>query len=126
MVFWFGSAYFIFKYNLVLFYPSSFLPQLVNQLLRDRYDIFCKAAYAKLKESTQSGITARQCEMVFCYLHINIFTFFFCIIRLTFLGSGSDAFEASIAAVSKYGGAVAGYRTLLDALIPASTVLREV
>lgn len=64
--------------------------------------------------------------MVFCYLHINIFTFFFCIIRLTFLGSGSNAFEASIAAVSKYGGAVAGYRTLLDALIPASTVLREV
>ncbi|XXG81777.1 hypothetical protein AAC387_Pa09g2347 [Persea americana] len=62
------------------------------------YDIFCKAAYAKLKESTQSGITARQ---------------------------WSDAFEASIAAVSKYGGAVAGYRTLLDALIPASTVLRE-
>lgn len=39
---------------------------------------------------------------------------------------GLDAFEAAIAAVSKYGGAMAGYRTMLDALIPASNVLREV
>ncbi|OVA01125.1 Dak phosphatase [Macleaya cordata] len=33
--------------------------------------------------------------------------------------------EASIAAVSKYGGASAGYRTMLDALIPASAVHQE-
>ncbi|KAK3014448.1 hypothetical protein RJ639_010006 [Escallonia herrerae] len=37
----------------------------------------------------------------------------------------ADALEAAIAAVSKYGGARAGYRTLLDALIPASSVLKE-
>lgn len=42
------------------------------------------------------------------------------------LFSGAQALEASIAAVSKYGGATAGYRTMLDALIPASTVLQEV
>ncbi|PKI53486.1 hypothetical protein CRG98_026176, partial [Punica granatum] len=36
-----------------------------------------------------------------------------------------EALEAAIAAVSKYGGASAGYRTLLDALIPASEVLKE-
>lgn len=40
--------------------------------------------------------------------------------------SGKDAFEAAIAAVSKYGGASAGYRTMLDALIPAFTILQEV
>nr|DAD36704.1 TPA_asm: hypothetical protein HUJ06_007345 [Nelumbo nucifera] len=62
------------------------------------YDIFCKAAYAKLKESTSPVVTAKQWV---------------------------DALEASIAAVSKYGGARAGYRTLLDALIPALEVLRE-
>ena len=42
------------------------------------------------------------------------------------LESGAEALEASIAAVSKYGGASAGFRTLLDALIPASAVLQEV
>ncbi|OVA01127.1 Dak kinase [Macleaya cordata] len=62
------------------------------------YDIFCKAAYAKLKESTVSVVTPKQ---------------------------WADALEASIAAVSKYGGASAGYRTMLDALIPASAVLQE-
>ncbi|XP_010271130.1 PREDICTED: putative 3,4-dihydroxy-2-butanone kinase isoform X2 [Nelumbo nucifera] len=62
------------------------------------YDIFCKAAYTKLKESSSSLMTAKQ---------------------------WADALEASIAAVSKYGGASAGYRTLLDALIPASKVLQE-
>lgn len=40
--------------------------------------------------------------------------------------SGAEALEAAIAAVSKYGGATAGCRTLLDALIPASAVLKEV
>jgi len=42
------------------------------------------------------------------------------------LESGAEALEASIAAVSKYSGASAGFRTLLDALIPASAVLQEV
>lgn len=40
--------------------------------------------------------------------------------------AGSAAFEAAVAAVGKYGGASAGHRTLLDALIPASTTLQEV
>ncbi|XP_044477644.1 putative 3,4-dihydroxy-2-butanone kinase isoform X1 [Mangifera indica] len=64
------------------------------------YNIFCSAAYAWLKVNTQSEsvVTAKQ---------------------------WAEAFEASIAAVSKYGGAVAGYRTLLDALIPAAAVLKE-
>ncbi|PIN04006.1 Dihydroxyacetone kinase/glycerone kinase [Handroanthus impetiginosus] len=62
------------------------------------YDIFFKAAYAELKANSHSGITA---------LH------------------WAGALEAAIAAVSKYGGAKAGYRTLLDALIPASSVLKE-
>lgn len=42
------------------------------------------------------------------------------------LSTGADALEASVAAVSKYGGASTGYRTMLDALIPASTVLKQV
>ncbi|GLJ17084.1 hypothetical protein SUGI_0295500 [Cryptomeria japonica] len=62
------------------------------------YDIFCKAAYAKLKESTSSSIPPTQ---------------------------WAAALDAGVAAVSKYGGAVAGYRTMLDALIPASLVLQE-
>ncbi|KAJ0987561.1 hypothetical protein J5N97_005917 [Dioscorea zingiberensis] len=60
------------------------------------YAIFCKAAYASLKGS--SDITPEQ---------------------------WARALEASITAVSKYGRAEAGYRTMLDALIPASTVLNE-
>ncbi|KAG8379513.1 hypothetical protein BUALT_Bualt07G0096300 [Buddleja alternifolia] len=62
------------------------------------YDIFFKAAYAQLKADCHLGITA---------LH------------------WAGALEAAIAAVSKYGGAKAGFRTLLDALIPASSVLKE-
>ncbi|URD76487.1 3,4-dihydroxy-2-butanone kinase [Musa troglodytarum] len=61
------------------------------------YDIFCKAAYASLKGN--HVITPSQ---------------------------WATALEVSVAAVSKYGGAVAGYRTMLDALIPASKVLREI
>ncbi|GJN23506.1 hypothetical protein PR202_gb11160 [Eleusine coracana subsp. coracana] len=38
---------------------------------------------------------------------------------------GCNALEASICAISKYGGAHEGYRTMLDALIPASKILRE-
>ncbi|KAJ4851495.1 hypothetical protein Tsubulata_026245 [Turnera subulata] len=62
------------------------------------YHIFCKAAYAQLKANKQSVVTSKQ---------------------------WAEALEAAIAAVSKYGGASAGYRTLLDALIPASAVLQE-
>ncbi|KAG5229715.1 hypothetical protein OIU78_029435 [Salix suchowensis] len=62
------------------------------------YTIFCKAACAHLKANTQSVVTSKQ---------------------------WAEALEVSIAAVSKYGGASAGFRTLLDALIPASAVLQE-
>ncbi|TVU45348.1 hypothetical protein EJB05_04833 [Eragrostis curvula] len=60
------------------------------------YDILCKAAYASLKQNTI--VTANE---------------------------WADALEASVAAVSKYGGASEGYRTMLDALIPASTILKQ-
>ncbi|KAF5795662.1 putative phosphotransferase with an alcohol group as acceptor, FAD-AMP lyase (cyclizing) [Helianthus annuus] len=62
------------------------------------YDIFCKAAYAQLKPNNQSEITPLQ---------------------------WADAFEGAISAVMLYGGAAAGYRTMLDALIPASTLLKQ-
>ncbi|MCL7032957.1 hypothetical protein MKW94_000960 [Papaver nudicaule] len=62
------------------------------------YDIFFKAAYAKLKENKETVVLPKQ---------------------------WAGALEASIAAVSKYGGASAGYRTMLDALIPALAVLHE-
>ncbi|KAG6752824.1 hypothetical protein POTOM_042863 [Populus tomentosa] len=62
------------------------------------YTIFCKAACVQLKANTQSVVTSKQ---------------------------WAEALEASIAAVSKYGGASSGFRTLLDALIPASAVLQE-
>ncbi|KHG27868.1 Putative 3,4-dihydroxy-2-butanone kinase [Gossypium arboreum] len=62
------------------------------------YNIFSKAAYARLKANSDSTVTAKQ---------------------------WAEAFEAAIDAVSKYGGASAGYRTLLDALIPALSVLKE-
>ncbi|XP_071724803.1 putative 3,4-dihydroxy-2-butanone kinase [Rutidosis leptorrhynchoides] len=62
------------------------------------YNIFCKAAYAQLKENTQSEITPKK---------------------------WAEALEAAIASVSKYGGATAGCRTMLDALIPASTLLNQ-
>ncbi|PUZ37300.1 hypothetical protein GQ55_9G108100 [Panicum hallii var. hallii] len=60
------------------------------------YDILFKAAYASLKQSRT--VTANE---------------------------WADALEASVAAVSKYGGASVGYRTMLDALIPASTVMKQ-
>lgn len=60
------------------------------------YEILCKAAYASLKVSPV--ITSRE---------------------------WANALEAAIAAVSKYGGAGPGYRTMLDALIPAASVLKE-
>ncbi|KAK8444300.1 hypothetical protein SEVIR_9G113000v4 [Setaria viridis] len=60
------------------------------------YDIFCKAAYASLK-----GIKTVDAK------------------------HWANALQASIDAISKYGGARVGYRTMLDALIPASEILRE-
>ncbi|KAF3320529.1 putative 3,4-dihydroxy-2-butanone kinase isoform X1 [Carex littledalei] len=59
------------------------------------YDILCKAAYANLKGCLEP--TAQE---------------------------WATALEASLAAVSKYGGARAGFRTMLDALIPACTALK--
>jgi dihydroxyacetone kinase len=61
------------------------------------YDIFTRAAYVVLKEGGSPATPKKW----------------------------SAAFETAVAAVSKYGGASAGYRTLLDALIPASTTLKE-
>ncbi|XP_021768921.1 putative 3,4-dihydroxy-2-butanone kinase isoform X3 [Chenopodium quinoa] len=62
------------------------------------YDILFKAAYAELKSTNQGTVTSKE---------------------------WASALQAAIAAVSKYGGASAGYRTLLDALIPASELLQE-
>ncbi|XP_056692794.1 putative 3,4-dihydroxy-2-butanone kinase isoform X2 [Spinacia oleracea] len=62
------------------------------------YDILFKASYAELKSTNQSTVTSKE---------------------------WASALQAAIAAVSKYGGAIAGYRTLLDALIPALEVLQE-
>ncbi|KAJ1697268.1 hypothetical protein LUZ63_005780 [Rhynchospora breviuscula] len=60
------------------------------------YDILCKAAYANLKGHSEP--TAQE---------------------------WANALEASLAAVIKYGGARAGYRTMLDALVPACRTLKE-
>ncbi|GAB4842758.1 hypothetical protein Ancab_012733 [Ancistrocladus abbreviatus] len=62
------------------------------------YDIFFKAAYAQLKPNANSEVSPKE---------------------------WASAFEVAIAAINKYGGASAGYRTMLDALIPASSVLKE-
>uniref|UniRef100_A0A7C8ZMJ5 Glycerone kinase n=1 Tax=Opuntia streptacantha TaxID=393608 RepID=A0A7C8ZMJ5_OPUST len=62
------------------------------------YDILFKAAYGELKATGHSEITPKE---------------------------WASALQAAIAAVSKYGGASEGYRTLLDALIPASKILQE-
>ncbi|EFJ15518.1 hypothetical protein SELMODRAFT_271610 [Selaginella moellendorffii] len=62
------------------------------------YDIFSKAAYVKLKDNADQPLTAK------CW---------------------SDALDAAVTAVSTYGGASAGHRTMLDALLPAAAVLRE-
>lgn len=62
------------------------------------YVIFCKAAYAQMKAQRQSVSLAKR---------------------------WADALGSAVAAVSKYGGASVGYRTMLDALIPASSLLDE-
>lgn len=46
--------------------------------------------------------------------------------QFTVLRPGAAAFESAVSSVSKYGGAAAGYRTMLDALLPASKTLNEV
>ncbi|KAF2557018.1 hypothetical protein F2Q70_00037051 [Brassica cretica] len=61
-------------------------------------NLLCKAAYAELKANAESEVTPEH---------------------------WSEALKSSIASVSKYGGATAGYRTMLDALIPASQILEE-
>ncbi|KAL3655079.1 hypothetical protein CASFOL_000865 [Castilleja foliolosa] len=62
------------------------------------YGIFTNAAYLHLKAAGHSGITALQ---------------------------WAGALEAALAAVLKYGGVEEGYRTILDALVPAFSVLKE-
>ncbi|KAF8100242.1 hypothetical protein N665_0229s0070 [Sinapis alba] len=62
------------------------------------YKRHCKAAYAELKANAESEVTPKH---------------------------WSGALKSSIASVSKYGGATAGYRTMLDVIIPASQVLEE-
>ncbi|GJP44461.1 hypothetical protein CLOM_g8046 [Closterium sp. NIES-68] len=63
------------------------------------YDIFCRSAYVKLRELAGSAqpIPAHW----------------------------AAAFEAAVSAVSLYGGAQAGYRTMLDALLPAAATLSQ-
>ncbi|KAL4562086.1 hypothetical protein LXL04_034278 [Taraxacum kok-saghyz] len=46
-------------------------------------------------------------------------------IRRVMGGTRADVFEGAISAVMLYGGAAACYRTMLDALIPASALLTE-
>ncbi|CAI7848841.1 unnamed protein product [Closterium sp. NIES-53] len=62
------------------------------------YDIFCRSAYVKLREL--AGPAAQPTP-----------------------AHWAAALEAAVAAVSLYGGAQAGYRTMLDALLPASATL---
>ncbi|KFK36094.1 hypothetical protein AALP_AA4G076600 [Arabis alpina] len=62
------------------------------------YSLLCKAAYAELKANGQTEISPKR---------------------------WSEALKSSVLAIGKYGGASAGYRTMLDALIPASKVLEE-
>ncbi|KAH7440301.1 hypothetical protein KP509_04G100300 [Ceratopteris richardii] len=62
------------------------------------YDIFCKAAYAALKGNSADDISAK---------------------------SWADALNAAVSSVRKYGGASAGDRTMLDALIPGAACLQE-
>ena len=92
----------------------------------NRHNLLCKAAYAELKANTDSEVTPKYCEIMllecgwYCNGHILVLS------QASLESSGSKALKSSIASVSKYGGATAGYRTMLDALIPASQVLEEV
>jgi hypothetical protein len=61
-----------------------------------------------------------------CLIFLTIYHEFYILNKPCCFSTGADALEASVAAVSKYGGASAGYRTMLDALIPASAVLKQV
>ncbi|GAQ78019.1 hypothetical protein KFL_000060860 [Klebsormidium nitens] len=60
------------------------------------YDVFCRAAYASLRGTSSPSPL-----------------------------DWAAAFEAAVSSVSKYGGAAAGYRTMLDALLPASKTLTK-
>ena len=91
-----------------------------------RYDIFCKAAYAWLKENTVTSVSAENCKNVYSPALLCFTTFLLAYHWNTVSQLGADALHAAISAVSKYGGASLGYRTLLDALIPAATCLKEV
>lgn len=62
------------------------------------YLIFCRAAYTALKADGNSTVTPAK---------------------------WADAFQVALAAISRYGGASAGYRTMLDALVPAALILKK-
>lgn len=66
------------------------------------YTLFCGAAFAKLKEEGGRKETATHSPQQW-----------------------AEALGAAVEAVSTYGGAAQGYRTMLDALIPASAALQE-
>eukprot|EP00271_Cylindrocystis_brebissonii_P002683 TRINITY_DN13449_c0_g1_i1.p1 TRINITY_DN13449_c0_g1~~TRINITY_DN13449_c0_g1_i1.p1 ORF type:complete len:609 (+),score=108.67 TRINITY_DN13449_c0_g1_i1:397-2223(+) len=63
------------------------------------YDIFSRAAVVRLRETVHAGVCTPN--------------------------NWAAAFEAGVAAIKKYGGAERGFRTMLDALIPASAKLTE-
>jgi len=61
-----------------------------------------------------------------CLIFLTIYHEFYILNKPCCFTAGADSLEASVAAISNYGGASAGYRTMLDALIPASAVLKQV
>lgn len=63
------------------------------------YDIFCRAAVAKMNEGASGGG---------CTPH-----------------QWGTAFEAAVSAVTRYGGATEGFRTMQDALLPAVKTLQQ-
>ncbi|KAG2314302.1 hypothetical protein Bca52824_017424 [Brassica carinata] len=80
------------------YYPLNDAAATVNEIGSSIRRVMGGTTYAELKANAQSEVTPK---------------------------NWSDALKSSISSVSKYGGASAGYRTMLDPLIPASKVLEE-
>ena len=89
----------------------------VRYMLINLYDWKLKKHIYSIMIETRLSRILHTFPQLFFFAYLNKVCCFF---------TGADALEASIAAVSKYGGASSGYRTMLDALIPASTVLKQV
>lgn len=80
-----------------------------------------------MKADCNPIVTPLHCKIIWNLVGALLVTLVYLALSLTITRYlGANALEAAIAAVCKYGGASAGYRTLLDALIPASSVLKEV